>query len=90
MVVFLFTQVKSVEHVPKNQFQMHILRVFLSRRCQNIEDVHETFINIKFPFKNVLFFDQRVWNVPRVSSETSLPWLVQNKPSAPICRVEQG
>ena len=26
--------------------------------------------------------------MPQVSSETSLPWLVQNKPSAPIRRVE--
>ena len=42
----------------------------------------------KFLFKNVLFFDHRVRNVPQVSSETSLPWLVQNKPSAPIRRVE--
>ena len=38
--------------------------------------------------KNALFFDHRVRNVPQVSSETSLPWLVQNKPSAPIRRVE--
>ena len=62
--------------------------VFLSRGCQKVENVHKTFINTKFPFKNVLFFDHRVRNVPQVSSETSLPWLVQNKPSAPIRRVE--
>ena len=42
----------------------------------------------KFPFKNALFFDLRVRNVLLVSSETSLPWLVQNKPSAPIRHVE--
>ena len=63
--------------------------VFLSRRCQNVENVHETFINSKIPFwKRTLFFDHRVRNVPQVSSETSLPWLVQNKPSVPIRRVE--
>ena len=62
--------------------------VFLSRGCQKVENVHKTFINTKFPFKNVLFFDHRVRNVPQVSSETSLPWLVKNKPSAPIRRVE--
>ena len=39
-------------------------------------------------FKNELFFDHRLRNVPQVSSETSLPWLVQNKPSTPIRRVE--
>ena len=50
--------------------------VFLSRRCQNVENVHETFIN------------SQIVNVPQVSSETSLPWLVLNKPSAPIRRVE--
>ena len=58
--------------------------VFLSRRCQNVENRPWNL----FPFKNVLFFDHRVRNVPQVSSETSLPWLVQNKPSAPIRRVE--
>ena len=30
----------------------------------------------------------RNYNVPQVSSETSLPWLVQNKRSAPIRRAE--
>ena len=61
---------------------------FLSRRCQNVENVHETFINAKFLFENELFFDHKVRNVPQVSSGTSLPWLVQNKPSAPISRAE--
>ena len=42
----------------------------------------------KFLFKDVLFFDHNVRNVPQVSSETSLPCLVQNKPSAPIRRIE--
>ena len=38
---------------------------------------------------NSNFFDHRVRNVPHwVSSESSLPWLVQNEPSAPIRRVE--
>ena len=62
--------------------------VFLSRQGQNVENVHETFINTKLPFlKNVLFFDRRaicrvrVRNVPQVYPETSLPWLVQNNPS---------
>ena len=50
--------------------------VFLSCRCQNVENVHETFIN------------SQIVNVPQVSSETSLPWLVKNKPSAPIRRLE--
>ena len=62
--------------------------VFLSRRCQNVENVHETFMNAKFLFENELFFDHKVRNVPQVSSGTSLPWLVQNKPSAPISRAE--
>ena len=35
--------------------------------------VHETLKIEKFPFKNVLFFDHRLRNVPQVSSETSLP-----------------
>ena len=38
----------------------------------------------KFPFENVPLLDHRVQNVPQVSSETSLPRLVQNKPSALI------
>ena len=42
----------------------------------------------KLSFKNILFFDRREQNAPQVSSETLLPWLVQKKPSAPICRVE--
>ena len=44
----------------------------------------------KFLFKNELFFDHSVRIVPQVSSETSLPWLVQNKPSAPIRRDKTG
>ena len=47
--------------------------VFLSRRCQNVETVQETFKIQKFPFENVVLFDHRVRNVPQVSSETSLP-----------------
>ena len=62
--------------------------VFLSRRCQNAENVHETFLNTKIPFQKRTFYDHRVQNVPQVSSETSLPRLVQNKPSALICREE--
>ena len=54
--------------------------VFLSRRCQNVENVHETFINT--------FLDYRVQSVPQVSSETSLCRLVQNMPSALIRREE--
>ena len=52
--------------------------VFLSRRCQNVENVHENFINTKIFFKNLLFFDHTVRksNVPQVSSKTSLLWLV--------------
>ena len=38
----------------------------------------------KFAFKNVPFLDHRVQNVPQISSETSLPRLVQNKLSALI------
>ena len=73
-----FTQVKSVEHMVKKKSisNAHFV-VFLSRRCQNVENRPWNL----FPFKNVLFFDHRVRNVPQVSSETSLPWLVQNKPS---------
>ena len=55
--------------------------VFLSRQCQNVGNVHETFINTKIPFKRRTFLDQKV---PHVSSETSLPRLVQNKPRALI------
>ena len=55
--------------------------VFLSRQCQNVGNVHETFINTKIPFKRRTFLEQKV---PHVSSETSLPRLVQNKPSALI------
>ena len=38
----------------------------------------------KFAFKNVPLLDHRVQNVPQISSETSLPRLVQNKLSALI------
>ena len=62
--------------------------VFLSRQCQNVENVHETFISTKIPFKRRTFLDRRVQKVPHVSSETSLPRLVQNKPSALIRREE--
>ena len=55
--------------------------VFLSRQCQNVGNVHETFINTKIPFKRRTLLEQKV---PHVSSETSLPRLVQNKPSALI------
>ena len=68
----------------KKSFSNAHFVVFLSRRCQNVENVHETFINTKIHFKNELFFDHRGRNVPQVSSETSLPWWVRNKPSAPI------
>ena len=62
--------------------------VFLSRQCQNVENVHETFINTKIPFKRRTFLDHRVQKVSQVSSETSLPRLVQNKPSALFRREE--
>ena len=41
-----------------------------------------------YKYKNSLLKTHYVRNVPQVSSETSLPWLVQNKPSTPIRRVE--
>ena len=50
--------------------------------------VHETFLNTKIPFQKRTFYDHRVQDIPQVSSETSLPRLVQNKPSALICREE--
>ena len=56
--------------------------VFLSRQCQNVENVHETFINTKIAFKRRNFLDHRVQKVPHVSSEISLRRLVQNKPTA--------
>ena len=46
--------------------------------------VHETFLNTKIPFQKRTFYDHRVQDIPQVSSETSLPRLVQNKPSALI------
>ena len=42
----------------------------------------------KLPFKKVIFVDHRKQNVPQVSSETPLPRLVQNNPSALIRREE--
>ena len=61
---------------------------FFSRRCQNVENVHETFLITNISFQKRTFYDRRVHNVPQVSSETSLPQLVQNKPSALIRREE--
>ena len=73
----------------KNQFQMHILWFFFHADIKMTRKRPWNPYKYKtFSFKNVLFFDHRVRNVPQVSSETSLPWLVQNKPSAPIRRVE--
>ena len=46
--------------------------------------VHETFLNTKIPFQKRTFYDHRVQDVPQVFSETSLPRLVQTKPSALI------
>ena len=60
--------------------------VFLWRRCQNVENVNETFLNTKIPFQKRTFYDHTVQNIPQVSSKTSLPRLVQNKPSAMIRR----
>ena len=62
--------------------------VFLSRQCLNVENIHETFINTKVPFKRRTVLDHRVQNVSHDSSETSLPRLVQNKPSSLIRREE--
>ena len=62
----------------KNQFQMQILWLFF----QNVENVHETLLNTKILLLKVTFYDHRVQNVRQVSSETSLPRLVQNKPEA--------
>ena len=39
--------------------------VFLSRRCQNVENVHETFLNTKIPFQKRTFYDHRVQNLPK-------------------------
>ena len=86
-IVDPFTQVKSAEHMAKNKISNAHFVFFLSRRGQNVENVHETFINTKISFlKNVQFLDRRVQNVPQISSESSLSWLVQNKPSATIRR----
>ena len=62
--------------------------VFLSRRCHNVENIHETFINTKIPFYRRTFLDHIVQKLPQVSSEISLPRLFQNMPSALIRREE--
>ena len=65
--------------------------VFLSRRCQNKENVLETFLNTEIPFQKHTFYDHRVLNLPQVSSETSLPGrLAQTKPSDLIRREENN
>ena len=78
------SQVKSAERMAKKSISNAHFLVFLSRQCQNVGNVHETFINTKIPFKRRTFLDHRVEKVPHVSSETSLRRLVQNKPSALI------
>ena len=83
-----FTQVKSAERMAKKLISNAHFPVFLSRQCQNVENVHETFVNTKIPFKRRTFLHHRVEKVPHVSSETSLRRLVQNKPSALIRREE--
>ena len=80
-------QVKSVEHMVKKSISNAHFVVFLSRRCRCRKRPRNLYKHKNSFFKNELFFDHRVRNVPQVSSETSLPWLVQNKPSAPIRRV---
>ena len=56
--------------------------VFLSRRCQNVENVNETFINTKFPFNNVLSMtiELRMY-LKFLQKLLCLGSLVQNKPS---------
>ena len=78
--IVAFTQVKSVEHMVKKSISNAHFVVFLSRRCQNVKKRPWNLYKCKTSF----------WkrNVPQVSSGTSLPWLVQNKPSAPISRAE--
>ena len=49
--------------------------VFPSHRCQNVENVQETFINTKNSLLKP-FLDHRVQNVPEVSSK---PRLEENK-----------
>ena len=49
-LIVVFMQVKSVEHMAKKSISNAHFVVFLSRRCQNVENVHETFINTKIPF----------------------------------------
>ena len=55
--------------------------VFLSRRCQNVENVHETFIIQKFPIKNVQFLDHRVQNIHASSFFRILAAMVGLKPA---------
>ena len=57
----------------KNQFQMHILWFFFHADIKMTRKRPWNPYKYKtFSFKNVLFFDDRVRNVPQVSSETSL------------------
>ena len=44
----------------------------LSRRCQNVQNVYETFIKTKIAFLRGAFPDHRVQNEPEISSKTSL------------------
>ena len=76
----------------KNHFKCTSYFVaFLSRRCQNKENVHETFLNTKIPFQKRTFYDHTVQNVPQVSSETLMPRrLVHTKPSDLISREENN
>ena len=46
--IVAFTQVKSVEHMTKKSISNAHFVVFLSHRCQNVENVHETFIKRAF------------------------------------------
>ena len=52
-IVEPFKQVISLSTWQKINFKCTFCG-FLSRRCKNVENVHETFINTKFPFKKVL------------------------------------
>ena len=57
--------------------------VFLSRRYQNVENVHETFVNTRISFWKRTFLDHRVQNVPQVSSVAALVGSKQAKRSDP-------
>ena len=74
-------------HIKKSISNAHFV-VIPSRRCQNVGNVHETFANTIISFLKRTFLDHREQNVPQISSETSLPRLVQNKPSVLIRREE--